>query len=132
MAGLNAGHAFSDWPLYAGKIVPPGMFDLSPIWINHFENAALVHFQHRTMAYAVGVLGFGLCLMLGKHATDKGVHVASLHVLALLLVQIVLGIFTVTSGVAVAIAAAHQVVALLLFGAALWLVFAVGKGRLAA
>jgi cytochrome c oxidase assembly protein subunit 15 len=124
MAGLDAGLAFSDWPTYGGLWMPPRLYDLSPWWINHFENHALVHFQHRTAGYVVAALVLWLCIGLGKSDAEKPVQIAGIHVLALTLAQIVLGIFTVTSKVAIPIAAMHQVVALLLFASALWLAFA--------
>ena len=129
MAGLDAGRAFADWPTYGGAWVPPGLYDLSPWWINHFENPALVHFQHRTAGYAVAVLALWLSLSLGNAPAEKPVHIAGLHVLALTIVQIMLGIFTVTSRVALPIAALHQIGARLLFGASLWLAYALSRSR---
>jgi cytochrome c oxidase assembly protein subunit 15 len=125
MAGLSAGRAFSDWPTYGGRWIPPGLYDLEPWWINHFENPALVHFQHRTVAYLVAALAVLLFAGLRGHA-DKPARIAGVHVLALTVVQVILGIVTVTSLVALPLAALHQICALALFASALWLVYATG------
>jgi cytochrome c oxidase assembly protein subunit 15 len=123
MAGLGAGRAFSDWPTYGGRWIPPGLFDLEPWWINHFENPALVHFQHRTVAYLVALLAVLLFAGLRARA-DKPVKIAGVHMLGLTVVQVVLGIVTVISAVALPLAALHQICALALFASALWLVYA--------
>lgn len=51
VAGLNAGRSYVDWPLMDGRWLPPEAFDLSPIWLNIFENPALTQFDHRIIGY---------------------------------------------------------------------------------
>jgi cytochrome c oxidase assembly protein subunit 15 len=126
VAGLDAGLAFSTWPTYAGAWIPPGLYDLSPWWINHFENHALVHFQHRTMGYVVALIAVWLYLSIRSIGPDKPLNLPSTHVIALTTLQIALGVFTVVSGVALPLAALHQIVALGLFACALWWAYALG------
>ena len=118
MAGLDAGLAFNTWPSYAGLWIPAGLFNLSPWWRNHFENHAMVHFQHRTVAYVVAVAVF--YLLWRTRDAAKSVQIASLHVLGLLLLQIALGVFAVVNSVPLPVAALHQICALGLFAASLW------------
>jgi cytochrome c oxidase assembly protein subunit 15 len=118
MAGLHAGLAFNTWPGYAGRWIPAGLFNLSPWWRNHFENPAMVHFQHRTVAYVVFLAVF--YLLWRTRDAARSVQIASLHVLGLLLLQIALGVFAVVNSVPLPIAALHQVCALALFAATLW------------
>jgi cytochrome c oxidase assembly protein subunit 15 len=120
MAGLDAGRAFSSWPTYAGAWIPPGLYDLSPWWINHFENHALVHFQHRTVGYAVAVAVIWLYVTLRRSGADRPLKIAGIHAVVLTALQIALGIFTVISFVALPLAALHQLCALALFGSVLW------------
>jgi cytochrome c oxidase assembly protein subunit 15 len=120
VAGLDAGQAFSSWPTYAGAWIPTGLYDLVPWWINHFENHALVHFQHRTVGYAAAVMALWLFVSVRRIRPDKPLRLAGVHVIALLALQIVLGIATVVSGVALSLAALHQTVALGLFACTLW------------
>jgi len=124
MAGLDAGHAFSSWPSYAGAWIPRGLYDLSPWWINHFENPALVHFQHRSVGYVVAALVVALYLGLRRAGADRSLRIAGIHAVVLTALQIALGIFTVVSMVALPLAALHQVCALALFAAALWWAYA--------
>ena len=120
MAGLDAGRAFSSWPTYAGAWVPPGLYDLSPWWINHFENHALVHFQHRTVGYVVAVMVVWLYITLRRAGADRPLRIAGIHAVVLTAAQVALGVFTVVSMVALPLAALHQLCALALFAAALW------------
>ncbi|HYK78001.1 MAG TPA: COX15/CtaA family protein [Micropepsaceae bacterium] len=124
MAGLDAGLAFSSWPTYAGAWIPRGLYDLSPWWINHFENPALVHFQHRSAGYAVALLVVALYIALRRAGADRSLRIAGIHAVVLTTLQIALGIFTVISMVALPLAALHQICALALFAAALWWTYA--------
>jgi cytochrome c oxidase assembly protein subunit 15 len=124
MAGLDAGRAFSTWPTYAGMWIPPGLYDLSPWWINHFENHALVHFQHRTVGYAVALMVVWLYVAMRSAGADAPLRRAGIHAVVLTFLQISLGIFTVVSQVALPLAALHQICALGLFGAVLWWAYA--------
>ncbi len=130
MAGLDAGRAFSSWPTYGGALIPSGLYDLSPWWINHFENHALVHFQHRTLGYIVALMAAWLYISLRRSA-DKPLKLAGIHVVVLTALQIALGIFTVLTAVALPLAALHQIIALALFACALWWVFVLGERQAA-
>jgi cytochrome c oxidase assembly protein subunit 15 len=124
MAGLDAGRAFSTWPTYAGMWVPAGLYDLSPWWTNHFENHALVHFQHRTVGYVAAAMVLWLYIACRRAGADRAVRIAGIHALVLTGLQIALGIFTVVSQIALPLAALHQICALGVFGAALWWAYA--------
>ncbi len=127
MAGLGAGRAFSDWPTYGGQWIPVGLYDLSPWWINHFENHALVHFQHRTVGRIVAALVVWLTVATMKAGADKPARSAAMHALVLTAMQITLGIVTVTSMVSLPMAAMHEICALVLFGTALCWAYALNE-----
>ncbi len=127
VAGLDAGRAFDTWPTYGGAWIPLGLYDLSPWWINHFENHALVHFQHRTVGYVIAMFVVWLYIAMRRAGADKPVRIAGMHVLALTILQIAFGILTVINDVPLAITAAHQIVALSLFGSAVWLMYALPR-----
>ena len=52
VAGNDAGRAFNDWPHYAGRWVPEGVWESRLGLKNFFENTATVQFDHRNLAYA--------------------------------------------------------------------------------
>ena len=49
VAGLKAGFTYNTFPLMDGKIVPDGLWILSPFYLNFFENITMVQFQHRLL-----------------------------------------------------------------------------------
>ena len=44
MAGTKAGFTYNTFPLMDGKIIPSGLYQLSPWWLNHFENITMIQF----------------------------------------------------------------------------------------
>ena len=132
MAGLGAGRAFSSWPLYAGAWIPRGLYDLAPWWTNHFENHIMVHFQHRNVGYLVALIAVALYIALRRANAERPARIAAIHVVAIVAVQVALGVFTVVSDVALPLAALHQICALGLFAAALWLAFVLSPNAMAA
>jgi len=124
VAGLDAGHAFDSWPGHGGYLLPPGLYELSPAWTNHFENPALAHIQHRLIGYAVVFAALWLAVSsLVRGNAGKPARIAAVHVAAFAILQALLGILTAVWQVPIAMAAAHQAGALALFGASVWLVY---------
>jgi len=123
VAGLDAGLAFPTWPTFAGNWIPPGLYNLAPWWINHFENPAMTHFQHRNMGYVIAGLAIWLSSALLRASPDKPTRIAAIYLAAFTIMQVFLGVITVIMLVALPIAALHQFFALALFGATLWLAF---------
>jgi cytochrome c oxidase assembly protein subunit 15 len=106
MAGLRAGTAHNTFPTMSGYWIPPGLFDLSPWWINVFENGTTVQFVHRWLAM---LLVLGVLALAWRARRPETLLAAAMAVL-----QLSLGIATILSGVDVAVATAHQVGAVLL------------------
>ncbi|MCB1388044.1 MAG: COX15/CtaA family protein [Rhodobacteraceae bacterium] len=114
VAGIDAGRGYTDWPLMAGEVFPPGMWDLSPVWRNLFENDGTVQFIHRVSGYLLA--GFGLVVWArGRRSSYAPTRAAFLAVLAALGAQIVLGIVTVLNGAPLALGLSHQVMAVILW-----------------
>ena len=121
VAGTHAGFAFNTFPLMDGKLIPVGLFDLSPLWRNFFENIVTVQFDHRVLATLLFLL-----IPIFWHKASKleltplaktGCHL----LLAALALQITLGISTLLLVVPVALAATHQAGAVILFTAAIFI-----------
>lgn len=107
VAGIDAGRGYTDWPLMAGRFVPDGIFDIQPVWRNFFENDALVQFMHRMMGYLVLIVmavAWGLSRRSPHPVTRRGFDRA----LAMVLIQIILGIVTVMHSSPLEIAIFHQ------------------------
>jgi len=113
-AGLDAGYAFSSWPLMGDAWFPTSVPMAAPLWSNAIDNPVVVQFIHRWLAF---VAAAGL-LWLGHRAAKAGGRGAAAAVAVLLLLQIALGIATLLTGVRIEVAVAHQLNAALLLIAA--------------
>ncbi|MGN6374178.1 MAG: COX15/CtaA family protein [Sphingomonas sp.] len=122
-AGLNAGYAFDTWPLMGDTLFPAGVPMMSPAWLNVVDNPIVVQFVHRWFAF---VAAAGL-VWLGVRAIRAGASTRGGLVIALVALQIVLGISTLMSGVDIVIAVAHQLNATLTLITAVAAAHALGR-----
>lgn len=121
VAGIFAGHAYNTFPLMHGSFFPAGLYGLEPAWRSIFEDITTVQFNHRMIAYLLIVL-IGGFFIAGMRAGFTGrARRACIALLAVLAVQVGLGITTLLLVVPVPLAAAHQAGAVLLLSAALYL-----------
>ncbi len=127
VAGTKAGYAFNTWPLMNGRFVPEGIFGMEPWWVNLFENVATVQFDHRLVAYLL-LLAIPAFWWQARRIGLPSRARTWLHwLLAMLAVQVGLGIATLIYIVPVPLGALHQAGALLLFTFALAARHALGR-----
>jgi heme a synthase len=120
VAGLKAGLAYNTWPLMDGHMVPGGLGVMVPFWLNVFENAATVQFDHRLLAYvlAAAVLWHGLRIL--KMAHDAHARRSAAALILMVTAQIALGIWTLLAHVPLPLALGHQMMAMLVLATAVW------------
>jgi cytochrome c oxidase assembly protein subunit 15 len=112
VAGLDAGLVYNTWPLIDDAFIPDAarLWFESPAWRNLFENTLTVQFNHRMLAYAIWLLA-------GFHAIDarqarRGAAGAIMLAVAVTL-QSALGVVTLLYQTPLALALAHQVLAII-------------------
>jgi len=136
VAGNDAGHAYNDWPLFAGRLIPEEIWNASLGVRNFFENTATVQFDHRMLAYATvaavgGVhaslarAGRAASIVSGGGASALKNSFPSLYRGAMLLgvavlSQATLGVATLLLYVPLPLAALHQAGALATWSSALY------------
>ena len=120
VAGLKAGLTYNTWPLMDGKLMPNGLFSQSPWYVNFFENITTVQFNHRVMAYLVLGLAAIHALSLQRTADDGRISGSAWALLAAVLAQAALGIWTLLAVVPVSLGIAHQTGAVIVVGIAVW------------
>ena len=109
VAGLDAGIVYNSFPLMDGKIIPEGLFQMSPFYINFFDNITTVQFDHRLMAKVTIALAALLWWQARKEIKEKA-ELWPFHLLAILILsQFCLGILTLVFEVPIPLATAHQV-----------------------
>lgn len=114
VAGIDAGRNYPDWPLMAGGFFPPDPFGLQPVWRNFFEDDGLVQFMHRMAGYilfAFGLFVWSRARRSGNTRTKFAFNV----MMAVMLLQVVLGIATVMYSAPWQIAIVHQLGAVILW-----------------
>ena len=114
VAGIDAGRTYNDWPLMAGNILPPFPFDIEPVWRNFFENAGLVQFMHRVAGYVLFAFAIVVWLRARKSPNDD-TRFRFTAVMAMMTVQLLLGVITVLYMAELKIAILHQLGAVLLW-----------------
>ncbi|WP_238365193.1 heme A synthase [Mesobacterium pallidum] len=114
VAGIDAGRGYTDWPLMAGGFLPPDFFDMTPWWRNFFENDGFVQFWHRMVGYALFAFGI-FAWTRGRRSASPAVRFGFNAVLAMMCVQVVLGIVTVLYSAPLALGLLHQLGAVVLW-----------------
>lgn len=114
VAGIDAGRQFTGWPKMGGEWFPASAFELAPDWHNFFENAGLVQFIHRMIGYLV--LAFAVAVWFRARRSPHPVTRSAYGLmLAMVLLQVVLGIMNVVHASPLHLALTHQVGAVALF-----------------
>jgi len=119
VAGLDAGFIHNHWPLMSdGKLIHETVtIEQSPVIMNFIEGKSGVQFIHRYLAYlVVGLIVF--IWLKAKKTTTNSLQNKSIQVLiGLVLIQFILGVFTLIYQVPVVLGVLHQVVAFFLLAA---------------
>jgi len=114
VAGIDAGRSYTDWPLMGGQVFPPDAFSIEPLWRNFLENPGLVQFIHRVSGYLLAAFGVVVWLR-GRRSAHGATRFAFNAVMAMMALQILLGIITVLQGAPWQSAILHQLLAVVLW-----------------
>ena len=120
VAGTRAGIPYPTWPLMGDSFIPPGLYSLTPFWLSAFEDMLTIQFNHRMFAYLIVVLVVTFAYKALNSELDGPLKVAVYCFLILLVAQVTLGISTLIFYIPVPVAAAHQVCAVALLTASLF------------
>ncbi|HEY0058169.1 MAG TPA: COX15/CtaA family protein [Flavisolibacter sp.] len=134
MAGHRAAPAAPTWPLINGDFFPPALSRLSFQAI--IEDRIIIHFIHRGLAYLLSILILAWYIKAARLHASSLFSKARLLPLALVLLQVTLGILTVLTSVHIRaarwndfewMAQLHQVAGLLLLLSLLFVAFLLRK-----
>ncbi len=117
VAGFRAGYVSNSWPDMNGRFVPGGIdWSHGPLFAMTHD-PFLLHFMHRWWAWVVVAV---LVLFARRVRRVEGARPASIAIHSAFGTQIVLGILTVLSGIAIWLAVLHQATGALLVAATVW------------
>ncbi|HNP63370.1 MAG TPA: COX15/CtaA family protein [Woeseiaceae bacterium] len=120
VAGLKAGKIYNTFPMMGDYWLPPGLFALEPVWRNFFDNIVTVQLDHRILAITTLIATISFWYYARRADVPARTRPALTALLHTVLIQVILGITTLLLMVPVALGAAHQAVAMLLFTVSLY------------
>ena len=122
VSGMDAGTIYNTWPLMGNNYFPDdnnlsGLFKISA-----FSDPSLVQFIHRNLAYLILTMYLFILYKVYKNKIRNMYF--SVNVLGILLIiQIILGIFTLIYGAQIKFASMHQISSIFLVSSSVYLVF---------
>lgn len=125
VAGMDAGYVANTWPLMNDRFYPAGVQWLGSFWSTLSDDPFLVHFIHRWWAFVAAAV----LIVLARQAKRAGSRGASIALNASVGTQVLLGIATVISGMALPLAVLHQAVGAIVVASTAWAAHATGARR---
>lgn len=128
VAGLRAGRVFNTWPLIDGALIPTSarLFFEQPWWRNFFDNTLTVQFTHRMIAYTLVLVAVVHAVDAIRSRVSPAVASGARWILAVMIVQVGLGILTLLNQVPIDLGLAHQAVAIVVLTLSLFQVERLG------
>jgi cytochrome c oxidase assembly protein subunit 15 len=113
VSGMDAGKIYNSWPLMGDTYFPNDNNFRNLFKLSVFSDPSLVQFIHRNMAYLIGL--FYLLIFYKVYSNKLFELYKSINILGLtIILQIILGIFTVIYGAQIYIASLHQISSIIL------------------
>ena len=118
VSGLDAGKIYQTWPLMGESFLPNDITLINFENLMQLDNHSLVQFYHRNFAYLIIIYVFFLSVYIFKRKIFSS-YKSLAFLIIILILQAMLGIFTLVSGLNIYLASAHQVTGVLLVFSAL-------------
>ncbi len=115
VAGNHAGLAYNTYPLMAGRVVPPGLFPMSPWYSSAAFDVTTVQFDHRMFALLLACAVGAFWAVTRRANLDARARSWCNAVLAVFVAQFALGVATLLFAVPISLAVLHQANAMALF-----------------
>ena len=112
-SGLDAGKIYQSWPLMNNYLFPDDLTYKHIIFPQVLSEPSFVQFIHRKLAYIIFIYVVIMSFFI-FYRRQKEMYQPTLYLLAMIFVQIILGIFTLLSGAYIWIASLHQISTILL------------------
>ena len=114
VAGLDAGLAFNTFPMMAGRLLPPHVFQPGPVLLNVLQQPPAVQWMHRVLGTLLLVVTATIVFRSRLRQEDRASRRFALTMLAAVSVQYLLGVLTLLWAVPLPLGVAHQLTALTL------------------
>ena len=119
VSGMDAGKIYNSWPLMGNTYFPNDSNFKDLLKLSALSDPSLVQFIHRNLAYLITIFYVFIFCKVYKNKISSLYR--SVNILGLLIIlQIILGIFTVINGAQIYIAALHQLSSIFLVSSSLY------------
>ena len=119
VSGMDAGKIYNSWPFMGNSYFPDDNDFVNLLKISAFSDPSLVQFMHRNLAYLIGifyVLIFYKIYRNKMHELYKSINILGFFII----LQIILGIFTIIYGAQIYIASMHQISSIFLVSSCIY------------
>ena len=122
VSGMDAGKIYNSWPLMGNTYFPNDNNIENLFKLSVFSDPSLVQFIHRNLAYVIGLFYMMMLFKVYKNKITKLYR--SVNILGFFMIlQIILGIFTIILGAQIYIAAVHQLSSIFLVTSSIYFLF---------
>ncbi len=122
VSGMDAGKIYNSWPLMGNDYFPNDSNFIDLFKLSVFSEPSLVQFIHRNLAYLIGI--FYLLIIYKIYRNNMYELYKPIKLLGFfILLQIILGIFTILYGAQIYIASMHQLSSIFLVSSSIYLLF---------
>ena len=122
VSGMDAGKIYNTWPLMGSSYFPDDNQIINLFDFNVFNDPSLVQFIHRILAYII--LLFYVLILIKVYRKNLTDFYYSINLLGLLLIiQIILGIFTLLFDAQIIIASMHQISSIFLVSSSIYFLY---------
>ncbi len=122
VSGMDAGKIYNSWPFMGNTYFPDDNNLLNLFQLSAFSDPSLVQFIHRNLAYIIGI--FYVLIFLKIYKNKMYELYKSINLLGLFIIlQIILGIFTILYGAQIYIASMHQISSIFLVSSCIYFLY---------
>ena len=122
VSGMDAGKIYNSWPLMGSTYFPNDSNFRDLFRLSAFNDPSLVQFMHRNLAYLITIFYVFIFFKIYKNRLVNLYRTVNILGLFIIL-QIILGIFTVIYGAQIYIAAMHQLSSVFLVSSSLYFLY---------
>ena len=122
VSGMDAGKIYNSWPLMGSNYFPDDNSIINLFTFSAFNEPSLMQFVHRNLAYLI--FFFYLSILLNVYKNKLSDFFIAIKIVGFFLIlQIILGIFTLLSGAQIFISSMHQISSILLVTSSIYLLY---------
>ena len=122
VSGLDAGKIYNSWPLMGDTYFPNDNYIIDLFKFSALSEPSLVQFIHRNLAYLIGL--YYLYILIKIYKTKLYDLYKSINILGFFIIlQIILGIFTILNGAQIFISSMHQLSSVFLVSSCIYFLY---------